>query len=184
MGGAVLLRALAARSDLFERCILSAPMIGLSMVRWPALAHQAAKWLAAAGFSRFYVPGGGDQATFAFPDNPLTRDERRHAISANIFRVAPDLAIGSPTIGWTATSFDAMADLQQPETARHIQTRILVVAGPRDRITATPVAEAFVKRLPNGRFLPVADAEHEVLLEIEPVRLAFWQAFDAFMAEP
>ena len=183
MGGAVLLRALHREPARFERCVLSAPMIGLSMVKRPKAAHFAARMLAALGFSAHYVPGGTDVTTIPFAENPLTRDEARHAIAGKIFSVAPDLAIASPTIGWAATSFAAMAALQHPAIAAAITTPILIAAGPDDRITSTPMAEAFAARLPNGRFLSLAGSEHEVLLEIEPVRAAFWQAFDGFLDE-
>ena len=182
MGGAVLLGALSQDDTLFERCVLSAPMIGLSMVKRPRMAHLAANVLALLGFEHAYVPGGTDGATFPFEDNPLTQDERRHAIAGKVFAVAPDLAIGSPTIGWTSTSFNAMAELQRPLTAQRIKTPILIAAGPQDRITSTLHAQTFADLLPNGRFLPINGAEHEVLLEIEPIRQAFWQAFDKFMA--
>ncbi len=181
MGGAVLLHALQRDPQTFERCVLSAPMIGLSMVKRPKAAHFAARMLAALGFSARYVPGGTDQTTIPFPDNPLTRDEARHGIAGKIFSVAPDLALASPTIGWAATSFAAMAALQQPSIAPSIPTPILIAAGPDDRITSTPMAETFAARLPNGRFLALPQSEHEILLEVEPVRAAFWQAFDAFV---
>ena len=182
MGGAVLLRALSQDDSLFERCVLSAPMIGLSMVKRPRMAHFAANLLALMGFGHSYVPGGTDGATFPFEDNPLTKDERRHSIAGKVFKIAPDLAIGSPTIGWTSTSFNAMAELQRPSTAKCINTPILIAAGPQDRITSTFHAQSFAQHLPNGQFLPIKGAEHEVLLEIEPIRQAFWQAFDQFMA--
>ena len=181
MGGAVLLRALQRNGHGFERCVLSAPMIGLSMVNAPKVAGFAAGLLAKLGLSVRYVPGGTAEPTFPFPDNPLTRDASRHAIAGKVFEMAPDLAIGSPTIGWTATSFNAMFDLQHPSVASAIATPILIAASPTDRITSTPVAQAFAERLPNGQFLAIPDAEHEILLEIDPVRATFWQAFDGFI---
>ena len=182
MGGAVLLRALLQKDTLFDRCVLSAPMIALSMVKQRKLAHIAANTLALMGFEHSYVPGGSDGATFPFEDNPLTKDEHRHAIAAKIFTIAPDLAIGSPTIGWTSTSFNAMAELQQPSIAQRIKAPILIVAGPEDRITSTVHAKIFANNLPNGQFLAINGSEHEVLLEIDPIRHSFWQAFDHFMS--
>ena len=40
----------------------------------------------------------------------------------------------------------------------------------------------FAARLPRGAFEPVADARHEVLMERDPMRGQFLEAFDAFAA--
>ena len=181
MGGAILLNALSQSTITIERGVLSAPMIGLSMVRFPRVAHLMASVFNALGFSKAYVPGGTDKPLMPYKDNPLTPDLLRFGISEKLFSQAPDLAIASPTIGWVKTSFDAMKRLQDPETAKTISVPLLFVAGPNDRITDTQSTKRFVSHLQNGRLIELNDAEHEILLERDALRHAFWQAFDDFM---
>jgi lysophospholipase len=76
-----------------------------------------------------------------------------------------------------------MAELQDPETSLAISTPVLIAAGAHDRITSTPIAETFASRMPNGRFLKLDGAEHEILLEQNHLRAKFWAAFDQFSAE-
>lgn len=180
MGGAVFLNALSHDMVKIERGVLSAPMIGLSMVRMPRIAHAFANVFSALGFRASYVPGGNDNPLMPFENNPLTRDPLRFSISRTILTAAPDLAIASPTIGWVNTSFDAMMRLQNPQTAKMISTPLLFVAGPHDRITDTKITERFVSNLREGRLIELEGAEHEILLERNTLRNQFWQAFDEF----
>jgi len=180
MGGAILLNALSQSAITIERGVLSAPMIGLSMVQFPRVAHAMARVFNALGFSKAYVPSGTDNPLMPYIDNPLTPDSVRFGISKIFFAQAPDLAIASPTIGWVKTSFDAMTRLQYPKTAKAISTPLLFVAGPHDRITDTRATKHFVSHLQNGRLIELNDAEHEILLERDALRNAFWQAFDDF----
>jgi len=39
-----------------------------------------------------------------------------------------------------------------------------------------------VARLPNGRYVEIGDAEHEILMENDSIRHRFWEAFDSFTA--
>ena len=181
MGGAILLNEMSKGRIGFDRAVLSAPMIGLSMVRMPRLAHVFANIFSRLGFRQSYVPGGNDNPLMPFENNPLTPDALRFSISRSILTVAPDLAIASPTIGWVKTSFDAMARLQYPNTAQKISTPLLFIAGPKDRITDTRVTETFVSHLQNGKLIMLDGAEHEILLERDTLRQQFWQAFDQFI---
>jgi lysophospholipase len=183
MGGAILLNELSKRHIKIERGILSAPMIGLSMIRAPRIAHLFAHVFSSLGFGTSYVPGGNDNPLMDFENNPLTPDPLRFGISRKILSEAPDLAIASPTIGWVKTSFDAMARLQDPQTAQKISTPLLFIAGPQDRITDSKVTERFVAHLQNGKLLKLEDAEHEILLERDALRHQFWQAFDEFISQ-
>ena len=47
--------------------------------------------------------------------------------------------------------------------------------------TITPAIRAFAKQMPNGDYLEIAGAGHEVLMERNEYRAQFWAAFDAFL---
>ena len=184
MGGAILIHALCDRPDLFQRAVTTAPMLDIALIKNPRAAGRLAAFLTRLGLGRLYIPGGGPSPVLfkPFADNILTRDEKRHRRSRLILENAPQLALGDPTIGWVATSFDAMARLRQ--VANRIETPLLGIASAHDRVTSTPVAQAFFDALPHGEFLAIADCEHEILIETDETRAWFWRAFDAFMAEP
>ena len=63
-------------------------------------------------------------------------------------------------------------------------TRIaLVVGAGEDRICLTPEAKAFAAAAPNGEYVEVAGAGHEILMEKNAIRQKFWDAFDAFLSK-
>jgi lysophospholipase len=57
-----------------------------------------------------------------------------------------------------------------------------VVGAGKDRICLTPQAKAFAQRLPQADYVELKEAEHEILMERNPIRAEFWAAFDSFMS--
>ena len=184
MGGAILIEALANDPTLFARAVTTAPMLDVVLIQHPRMAGALARALTRLGLGRRFVPGGSPTPVLfkPFADNILTRDEKRHQRSRLILEMAPAIALGDPTIQWVATSFQAMRRLSR--LAPRITTPLLGIASAQDRVTSTPVAQAFFDRLPQGEFLALRDCEHEILIETDTIRAWFWRAFDAFMAEP
>jgi lysophospholipase len=158
-------------------------MIGLSMEKYTLRSRLAASFLASIGFSTRYIPDGDGNIFIPFEGNPLTSDRKRFERSDNVLHAAPHLGIGSPTLGWAATSFAAMAELQFEGTPRAVSNPVLILAGTDDRVTSTPMAENFARGLKAGRFILIDGAKHEILQEIDAIRACFWQEFDRFVAE-
>lgn len=183
MGGAIAMRMALRDDEMFERYVLCAPMIGLAMANYTKRARFAASALAAIGFATRFIPDGHAEPFIPFEDNPLTSDFRRFDRSDAVLRKAPQLSIGSPTLGWVATSFAAMAELQFDETPRAILNPVLILAGSHDRVASTPIAEKFALGLKAGRFIEIENALHEILQENDHVLARFWQEFDRFVDE-
>jgi lysophospholipase len=183
MGAAVLLRALHDRPTLFERVVLTAPLIEIAGLRYPRGAHALAAVLDVCGFGGSFVPGGGETslATKPFAGNRLTADPRRYSRTADLVAAAPRLGLGDPTVGWVHAAFRALAPFRDPNYPLAIPTPILLIAGTDDAVTLTPAAERFAARLKTGRALIFRGARHEILMEIDAYRDQFWAAFDAFI---
>lgn len=191
MGGNALLRRLyrqeaedlaATALPRIEAAALSAPMLALHM---PALAYAAMRAVCfgaeALGLGTRYVPGGGNaQATGAesFEDNIVTSDPGRHARVAALVAADPRLALASPTCGWGAAAAEAMEDAMRPGVPEAIRVPVLVAGAGRDVLVDTDVMPAFAARLPQGRYLACPEARHEILMERDAIRAAFWAAFD------
>ena len=183
MGGAILLDMAGNGKSVFERLILTAPMIDLFAVRNPKTARFLAAALNFIGLGGNYAPGGGDTFgnTLPFTGNLLTSDPIRYARSADILAKFPQIGIGHPTVGWIHAAFQVMDKLMQPEFPRRTYTPTLILGAGADHVVRLEAIEAFAHRLKAGRLIILPHCEHEILVERDPFRAQFWAAVDAFL---
>lgn len=179
--GASILFANLARASWFERMVATAPMIHLA--RLPPAPRLIANALCGVGLSRRLVPGWSAKpvALKPFQGNPVTSDAARYGHAAAVARIAPQLAIGGPTVGWVRAAFRQMDALSDPLFGGDWRTPALVVLAGEDRVVSTPAAEHFVRKLRATKAVTVAGALHEVMQERDALRDRFWAAFDAFV---
>jgi lysophospholipase len=184
MGGCIAL--IGAREGWLpvSRLVTVAPMIELKMVKHPRLVRTLIRLLAFAGLSERFVPGGRDEsiATLAFAGNRLSGDLTRYERNAALAARMGTAAIGAPTIGWLAAAYRAMDRFREPGFAAYITMPVLVVAAGDDPVCSTPAIEAFAAGLPTGPAIVLPDSRHEILMENDAIRAAFWRAFDPFVA--
>lgn len=187
MGGAIVLSALARGFAGFARVTLSAPMVDIVLPLGARSARGLARTLRLAGMGAAFVPGGGMGSISArpFDGNPLTTDPARYARNAALVRAATDadiaVAIGDPTVGWLDAAFRCMAEFTQPDFGRRIATPTLILAAGADRVVSTPAIERLALQLKTGRAIVLPGARHELLMERDETRAAFFAAFDAFI---
>jgi lysophospholipase len=183
MGGTVMMRLARQGSRWFDRIVLSAPMIRLSGSRNSGLAKFTARTMRLLGMGSAYVPGGSDtvQSTGSYIGNRFTSDPVRHARTKAVLEAAPDLGLGSPTVGWLNAAYRAMNEFADPAYPSKVRQPLMLVAAGRDEIVSTAAIEDVAIRLRAGSHLIVAGAKHELMMEQDRYRGQFWAAFDAFV---
>jgi lysophospholipase len=115
----------------------------------------------------------------AFKDNILTHDAARYARNNAVIAAHPDLALGPPTFGWLQFAFHAMDELRVGQGVTQVQTPVTVLAAGEDRIADNRLIRQVTARFPNGRFVEIPGAFHEILQETDQIRAVFWREFDA-----
>jgi lysophospholipase len=183
MGAAILLETTQSGRSPFQRLVLSAPMIDIAGLVFPRGARWLADTLDMVGLGAMFIPGGKETSFNEedFEGNKLTSDPVRFARNAGILARAPQLAIGSPTIGWANAAFRLMKRFEQPEYMRRSRTPTLIVASGRDEIVLTRATERFAQRLDLSTLVTIPGARHEIMMERDELRDQFWRAFDAFV---
>lgn len=187
MGAHVLIRNAASAASWFERIIALAPMLelhpdNLKSSRW--LARLYAEAGTVLGFGTRYVRGGSDLPADgpSFELNNLTSDRERWTRNAALIAAAPELALGSPTIGWLRSAFRSMAMLTEPNYAARVHVPMLVFVAGADKIVLPRTIEDFATRLKIGAQVLLPTARHEILQEADAIRSQFWAAFDAYLS--
>ncbi|MCS0497325.1 alpha/beta fold hydrolase [Ancylobacter mangrovi] len=183
MGSAILLDAARHGRRWFDRMMLVAPMLDLSLLKHDVAARRMARLCAGVGMSSFYVPRGRKVRLdeVHFEGNRLTSDPMRFARNLTITMEQPGLDVGPPTIGWVRAAFQLMDTLTDPATARKIRQPLLMVAAGADSIVSTPAIEHLGTRLIAGAHLVIPGARHELLQERDVYREPLFAAFDAFI---
>ncbi len=184
MGGAVLLRHARRTTNLFDRIVLSAPMLALHH-NTPSgrLTRALLSTLRYTGFSRSYVPGSGDTIvnTQPFERNPVTSDEARYDRTEAIIRAAPELGLGGPTIGWVHAAFSTIDLFARSRFPAEVHVPVLMVAAGADSVVSNAAIERMALHLRAGGHVVIPGAKHEILMERDIYREQFWAAFDAFI---
>jgi lysophospholipase len=181
MGGALTLLALAEGEARFAACILSAPMLGLADVRRRERQARVLAWL------RTLVGQGAelvaehriDPLDGQFEDNLLTRDRPRFERWQAQLAGTPELQLFGVTWGWLAFALSVIYRIEQLDRLEQIAIPVTVVAAGNDKICISAAARAAAARIPQGRYVEIDEARHEVLMETDAVRNAFWREFDA-----
>ncbi len=184
MGAGLALLALARGEDRFAAAMLTSPMIGLYAVRaWPrGLAERVARGAVRLGLAGVFLEQRYDPFNQPFEGNILTHDRARFERFAAQLRAHPDLAIGAATWGWVDYALSAGTVLMRPESASAVRLPFSVVASGQDKLVMSAFAKRFTEATPRGHYLEIAGAEHEILMEKDPIRALFWRRFDDLIA--
>jgi lysophospholipase len=185
MGGNILLRHAIEPGSWFERMVLCAPMITIAPERIktaPFLARGYAETGSLIGLGTRYVRGGGPAPveTAAFEGNLLTADRERFERNKAVLMAAPQLGLGSPTLGWLRAALRSCATVGRPDYPERITVPTLLFAAADDQIVSVNAIERFAVGLKVGTHILMPGSRHEILQESDSVRRRFWAAFDAY----
>ncbi len=186
LGGNILLRGAQDESSPFARMILMSPMIDIHRRMLGASRSLAMAYASTAsmfGLATAYVQGGGNHPNDLtdFESNRLTTDYVRWSRIKSIIEAAPDLALGSPTIGWLRAALRSCAMLSRPDYPKYVCVPMMLFAAGADHIVSTQAIEDFAVDLKSGGHILMPGSRHEILHETDAIRQRFWAAFDAYM---
>jgi lysophospholipase len=186
MGGHVALKYLFRHPNAFAKGILTAPMIDVCMtVPMRKCLQLLVNVMVAIGGGCLYTIGSGKNAWRhqPFKGNRLTSDRHRFVRTRTMLGNRPALAIGGATYMWVKAAFDSIADLDKHKDATPLAIPIVMVRAGKDQIVSNRAQQIMCGRLPNCKLITIPGARHEILIEKDPYRSLFWEAFDALMLD-
>ena len=181
MGGCLTLLALAkGEATHFAGAVLSAPMLGIRTGGTPlAMARVMASFNVVAGRGRDYArKPAADPYDEVFEGNVLTSDPVRFARARALIAANRDLALSAPTWGWIAFALDATSYLSKPRHLAGVTIPVVICSAEDDQLVTAEGQAIAVANLPDGRFVNVPGARHEILMETDDKRAVFWAEFD------
>lgn len=172
----------------FKALALSAPMTGIHTDPWPPsigkILVQFGAWLNRKfGAKPGYFFGMKDYKEMPFAENNLTSSEARYQFFSKLYQNEPRIRVGGPTWQWLSESLRAMALL--PKVASRIEIPVLILQASADQIVTAESQQYFFTFLKHekNQLLPIAGAQHEILMETDRIRqpaiIAIQQFFGA-----
>ena len=185
MGGC--LTALAAVKGVarFDGLFLSAPMLGLAATRkFGGTAGLIARTMIGIGKGGDYILQEAFEPFLGpFDGNILTHDAARYERFREQLRACPDLTLGGVTWGWLGFALEAGGALARASSAKGLGAPLTVVCAGVDHLVLNGPSRRFAERAPRGRYVEIAGAFHEVLMETDERRALVWAEFDALSAQ-
>lgn len=183
MGAAIGLGALYRRAVSVQSVVLLAPMLGIVMSRWMRLLSRVTLPLAQrTGRTGYWPPlrHASRPYVFAgFPGNQLTGDRELFDWLASTIRTHSELQLAMPTLGWLA---EAQAEMSWLSRQGALDCKALCLLGEREEVVAPQAVRAGAARM-GARLEVIADARHDLLMEVPQGRAQAWAAIDRFLAE-
>lgn len=187
MGGHLLLRALAEGLAPPDAAILIAPMLGLHTAPLPrsvAMALARFMLLIKQGKKRAWTQKEGSARQQRMRQERLTHDPERYADELWWRDHSRGIALGPPSWNWVAQALQSTQDMSQAEVVKAARTPILILGSKADRLVDPAAILEMARRLPNARLhLYGSNAAHEILRELDPVRLDALARIDLFLGE-
>lgn len=189
MGGHITLRFLAQCATVdkmtIQQAILISPMVDIVIKPFlgatpDRLARWAARKLAAlavrAGLEEQYVPGQRDycKERVQFKENVLTHDIDNFFLEHREIAKNRALALGGVTWGWLKAAFDSIDLLQNERYLSCIKNQISVFSAAEDSVVCNRAQQRVCQTLPEGRFISIPGARHEILFETAQIRKVLW----------
>ena len=187
MGANILIRNAQVENSWFSRMVLIAPMIQINDAAigfGRKTARTYAELASVFGLATAYVQGGDGipEETLEFEGNVLTSDLVRWSRNKAVLEQAPELGLGSPTIGWFKSALRSCALVQRPDYPKYVTVPMLLFAAGADHVVSSKAIEDFAVELKIGGHILMPGSRHEILQENDAIRQRFWAAFDAYMS--
>ncbi len=188
MGGAIAVQLLTQQPALFQRAVLTSPMIAPNAK--VAFSEQDGCYLATAfdwTCPDCYAGFVAQPYPFAqnFADNILTSSQIRYQQFRDLYQQQPQLQLGGPTWAWLSQAC-AVAE-QMPRLAQQIKTPVLMLQSGAEQAVSNSAQQQFCQELGSqcagGKVETFAGAKHELLFEADTHRDLALQKIMAFLAD-
>jgi lysophospholipase len=180
MGGGLTALALAEGETRFVAAVLSAPMLGLNLGKVePRAASALARFMSLIGRGGEYATPAIDPFAETFDGNILTHDERRYELFKAQLRAKPEMRISAPTFGWVLFALALFERVRRSKWIDNLAIPLTIVLAEHEKLCSNAAAKAVARRAPQGKWVEVEGALHEILMETDPRRAVFWSEFDA-----
>ena len=162
MGGGIAARYIQVHNDVFEKAILSAPMICAQTGAPVPLAKRILGFASSIGLKNVSVPGmckfKPDAAFETSSDTSRPRFE--YYLSKRIAN--PAYRTAGPSFGWVNEALKLTDNLLDDNNCRNIKTQVLIFQPESDNRVISSYQNIFAEKVSNAQLVYVPGSKHEV----------------------
>ncbi|KAB8033132.1 alpha/beta fold hydrolase [Fluviispira multicolorata] len=172
MGGAIATLAVCGKKITPYGVILSSPMHAIALSPYlilEYLIYSLTNIFCKLGKNKEYVFGQTDCIPFRpFEGNDVTNSKFRYEIWRKHISEIDDMQLGGPTFGWMREAIKASRSARKMGYDNNVP--ILVLQAEKDSVVVNSAHDIFIKSCANSEKFFLENAQHEILMEINPIR--------------
>ncbi len=184
MGGAVAALYIQQYPDVFQKAILSSPMISPKTAGFP-------HWVTRAMTSAFIVIGKRKQLVFTEkgfdPDKTYERSndtsEARFQYYYDKRKNTPEYQTDGASYNWVNESLKIIPKMLDPQNCAGVKTKVLLFQPAIDDVVEMEPQAEFVSKIPGAKLMKIPASKHEIYLSVNEAMEPYLQAIFAFLAE-
>ncbi|CAM9115894.1 unnamed protein product [Pylaiella littoralis] len=180
MGGLISLMAAAGDRGLFQRLVVSSPMLRMKCGMPHAVALVLGRFFCRLGLGTSYAPGEGKIDVTRPIVKKITTDAGRLATWMAIRRTFPIVAMGGMSNRWVVEAIEAQ-DWFEPRASQVSMPVLLLEAGHDTFVCTSRPFGKFCRAVPHCRRVCYPTTYHEILFEQEWARSHAMKATIAFL---
>ena len=182
MGGCIGAWTIESYPDLFQKAVLSSPMLGLSFGKIPVPVVYVAASIKGMGEKR-KEPMEPIHAFQAAPDFPASCDssECRYLYYFAMREKDVSLQTTAPAINWGKQAVRACARVTSRRETAKIRIPVLLFQAGADEVVKNESQDLFVSRVKGCEKVLVEGMKHELYMTDSPVLIPYWEKIFSFL---
>ena len=184
MGGAVAALYIQQYPDVFQKAILSSPMISPKTAGFPHWVTRAmAIGFKAIGKSKalvFTEKGFNPDKTY---ENSNDTSEARFQYYYDKRKATPEYQTDGASYNWVNESLKIIPIMLNPANCARVKAKVLLFQPAVDDVVEMPPQEEFVSKIEGAKLVRIPASKHEIYLSVNEGMTPYLQAIIAFLAE-
>ena len=185
MGGCLLASYFTSQNNIFEKCILCAPMVS---IRANAISRRIVQvlglleWIGYGSFPMKNASWSNESGWIEepFEDNALTSDKERFTRTHRLIQHYPDLGIKGMTVGWLKHALKRTKEFKTFNWRKHISKPLLLLDATKDALVNSELNKELLGQSKLTQIKSI-QSQHEIMMESDDIRKIAWQAIDDFL---
>ncbi len=169
MGAAAALMLMADRPNIFEKAVLSSPMLEPNTGKYkPSVALAYATVLRIAGKGDEYAPGEKGYETPIFEGNEVTHSYVRREMATFLYEHYDQFKLGGVTVDWIATSLGT--NNRFALKYKKIKTPLIMLKPGMDTVVFTDRQDKLCQKAKDCTLVEYPQGKHELFMEVDSIR--------------